>query len=109
MKDLVRPLKIETPDEGGTQVDFYPTEAKPLEDYLDAKGYAFESSTAETLDLSADVNIQSLSFASVLFNKKIVPDDSKNYIVSSDHELVNFDTITVDGLLTLNGDLVIFS
>ena len=36
--DIVRPLKYETPDSCGTQIDFLPTEVNPNEDYIAAKG-----------------------------------------------------------------------
>lgn len=41
--DTVYPLKLETPVEGGTQLDMFPTEANPLQDYLATKGVCFEA------------------------------------------------------------------
>lgn len=84
-KDTVRALKFETPVEGGTQTDIYPTETDPSEDWTSAKGISFEESQTETMELSTDVNVQTLSFASVLLTKKYIPDDSKNYIISNLH------------------------
>lgn len=40
--DIVKSLKIENPATGGIQTDFGPTEIDDTEDYLTAKGYAFE-------------------------------------------------------------------
>ena len=40
MPDFIKPLKIENPAGGGTQVDVYPTEANPSQDYLCGKGLA---------------------------------------------------------------------
>lgn len=38
MGDKVRPLKLENPADGGTELDLYPTEVNPVEDNLVAKG-----------------------------------------------------------------------
>jgi hypothetical protein len=46
MTDKVRCLKIEHPSEGGTETDYLPTEMDPSEDYLAAKGIAFNDDTA---------------------------------------------------------------
>lgn len=40
--DKVKPLKMETTG-GGSQTDPFPKETNPLEDYLSAKGIAFEN------------------------------------------------------------------
>jgi hypothetical protein len=58
MADKVKPLKIENPSSGGTQTDFLPTESDPTQDYLAAKGIAFENSDAKLFDLSASGEIQ---------------------------------------------------
>lgn len=51
MADKIRPLKIETPDDG-TQDDMgYPTEVNPDEDYVAAKGVAFENLDTHIIDL----------------------------------------------------------
>lgn len=51
MADKIRPLKIESPADG-TQDDMgYPTEANPDEDYVAAKGFAFENLDTHTVDL----------------------------------------------------------
>lgn len=42
MVDKVKPLKIENPALGGTELDLFPREADPSEDYLSAKGVALE-------------------------------------------------------------------
>lgn len=44
MVDKVKPLKLENPALGGTDTDVYQTEANPTQDYLAAKGLAFENS-----------------------------------------------------------------
>lgn len=38
-RDRVRPMKWESPAEGGTQTDEVPTELDPHEDHVDARGY----------------------------------------------------------------------
>lgn len=54
MVDKVKPLKFENPATGGTETDVFPTEADPTEDYLSAKGIAFENS--DTLLVRAQSN-----------------------------------------------------
>ena len=58
MADKVKPLKIENAATGGTQTDGFPTEADPTQDYLAAKGIAFENSDTRLFDLSAGGEIQ---------------------------------------------------
>ena len=43
MPDKIKCLKIESPLLGGTESDPYPTETNPAQDYLAAKGIAFEN------------------------------------------------------------------
>lgn len=50
MVDKVSPLKYESSSTGGTENDFIPTEANPLEDYLAGKGISFEKSDDFLLD-----------------------------------------------------------
>lgn len=38
MTDKVRPLKLENPADGGTELDMYPTEVNPQEDNIVSKG-----------------------------------------------------------------------
>lgn len=54
MVDKVCPLKLEQPGKG-TQLDFGPKEADPTEDYLAAKGIAFENSDDTTIRGDAGV------------------------------------------------------
>jgi hypothetical protein len=66
-KDLIRPLKFETPENGGTQLDIFPTEVNTSQDYINAKGFAFESSqevfiekiTNDMIFNDLNVNVQS--------------------------------------------------
>lgn len=50
MVDKVKPLKVENSASGGTEIDLSPTEADPSEDYLSAKGLAFEASDSFLLE-----------------------------------------------------------
>lgn len=59
MADKVKPLKMETSIDG-TQNDMFPTEANPSQDYLSAKGVAFENSDTRLIDLDGSGNIQIL-------------------------------------------------
>jgi hypothetical protein len=58
MADKIKPLKIENPASGGTQTDFLPTESNPAQDYVSAKGFAFEDNDSRLFDLSASGEIQ---------------------------------------------------
>lgn len=58
MADKIKPLKIENPTGGGSETDPFPTETDPSEDYLAAKGLAFENTDTRLLDLDGSGNIQ---------------------------------------------------
>ncbi len=59
MPDKVRPLKMESVITGGGQEDGgYPTETNPTQDYLSAKGIAFEGSDSRLVDLTSSGSIQ---------------------------------------------------
>lgn len=58
MPDKIKPLKIESPSNGGTQTDYLPTESNPSQDYVSAKGIAFEHNDNRTIDLDGSGNIQ---------------------------------------------------
>lgn len=58
MADKIKPLKIENSALGGTQNDPFPTEANPSQDYVAAKGVAFENSDTRLIDLNGAGNIQ---------------------------------------------------
>lgn len=58
MADKVKPLKIENSATGGTQIDPYPTETNPTQDYLATKGIAFENNDNRIIDLDGSGNIQ---------------------------------------------------
>lgn len=51
MADKIKPLKIENIGTGGTQNDPFPTETDPNQDYLAAKGVAFENNDNILLDI----------------------------------------------------------
>lgn len=53
MVDKVKPLKFENPTSGGTETDFYPTEADPTEDYISARGVSIKNT--DTMIVSSDV------------------------------------------------------
>lgn len=48
--DQIRPLKMESPQEGGTQLDWGPTELNPLQDALTAAGLYVQDPAAATVD-----------------------------------------------------------
>jgi hypothetical protein len=45
--DRVKPLKIESPDTGGTEVDFFPTSINKNEDFLDCRGVTLQDSISD--------------------------------------------------------------
>jgi len=47
MVDRVKPLKLESPGSGGTQVDEFPTSLNPNEDFLDARGLTLQNDTSD--------------------------------------------------------------
>lgn len=53
--DLVRPLKLETPAEGGTEDDSFPTEVDVNEDYIQGKGFAIDNNTYVDKDGSGNM------------------------------------------------------
>lgn len=105
--DKIKPLKMETPTDG-TEFNFGPTETDPSQDYLSSKGVALENSDIDTIDLSADQNVQMKSAAGLLFSKTVVPEDTKIYKVSAEHQLLTFNLVTVNGHIQIDGDLVVF-
>lgn len=58
MVDRIKPLKIESPDSGGTQTDDFPTSVNKNEDFLDCRGIAVQddSSDDETVRVSRDAS-----------------------------------------------------
>lgn len=107
--EKIKPLKMGELADGEPMTDLVSTEANPVADYAALKGIAFEMSDQELIDLSADTNVQTLSFASLVMSKNLVPDDTKTYKISTNHQYINFDLNTVDGTLQIDGDFVIFS
>lgn len=58
MVDRVKPLKIESPDSGGTQTDDFPTSVNKNEDFLDCRGVSIQddSSDDDVVRVSRDVS-----------------------------------------------------
>lgn len=106
---ITKPLKIENISTGGDTTDYLPTEVTTNIDYIAAKGFSLEASQTEKLDLSPDTNVTCLSFASVILTKNFIPDDLKTYKVSSSFQYLNFEFLTIDGTIQVDGDVVIFN
>jgi hypothetical protein len=107
MADKVKPLKIENASLGGTQNDPYPTETNPTQDYLAAKGIAFENSDTYTMDISAEGNVQTRSFNSLIFAREHVPDDSFTYYVPLESQFRMYNYFKVSGYLKNDGTIVV--
>jgi len=45
MVDKVKPLKLESPDTGGTQTDEYPTSLNPAQDFVELAGIVIDDAT----------------------------------------------------------------
>lgn len=54
MVDRVQPLKLESPDTGGTQTDAFTTSTNPQEDYLDARGVTHQNATSDDDDVRTE-------------------------------------------------------
>jgi hypothetical protein len=57
MVDKVKPLKLENPANGGSQLDFAPTAMNPSEDYANVKGLVFENDDNSRIEKDADGDI----------------------------------------------------
>ena len=51
MVDKIKPLKIENSSTGGTEIDPFPREANPTQDYISTKGLAIEGLDDIRIDL----------------------------------------------------------
>ena len=47
MVDRIKPLKIESPDSGGTQTDDFPTSTNKNEDFLDCRGVTIQDDSSD--------------------------------------------------------------
>ena len=66
--DKIKPLKYETPTDG-TEFDFLPTEAKPSEDYIAAKGIAFENDDDIRIEKDGDGDLGFIDDVTTTFQK----------------------------------------
>lgn len=57
--DKIKALKFENPASGGTQLDMFPTETNPAQDYLAAKGVSFEN--LDTASIRGDSGVITLT------------------------------------------------
>lgn len=51
MADRIRPLKLESPATGGTELDEFPTAVDPSEDHIDARGFFIQNDTSDDEDV----------------------------------------------------------
>ncbi len=112
MADKVKPLKIESPATGGTEIDMFPTEVNPSEDYIALKGLAFENSDSYLLDTAADGQIQYKDSKQVSYRKlneiynfsyHKIEEDKTVQIPLDQHMLCA--NLEVDGFLDIEGSL----
>lgn len=65
--DKIKALKMENPSSGGTQTDPFPTETNPLQDYIAAKGLAFENNDLRLIDLDGSGNLQFIDATELVY------------------------------------------
>ena len=69
MVDRVKPLKLESPDTGGTQVDFFPTSLDKNQDYVDCAGVTVQGEVSD----DDSVRIHRSAIGDMLFRDLQVP------------------------------------
>ena len=115
-RDLIKPLKIESPDSGGTQLDIFPTEANPTQDYVNAKGFAFESSQDVYIEKSTndmvfnDLNINLVSKLEQLVwggGFQLLISGNYSRVLENQNKIV-FQETEIQGEYDVLGELVIF-
>lgn len=101
--DIVKPLKIENPATGGTQTDVFPTEVTPTQDYIAAKGIAFDGLATKTVDtdVSGNIKFTDVNYTDIKLTTVRTPD--KFFFAEAIAEQSNPNTTAVNALtLTIN-------
>lgn len=120
MADKIKPLKIENIGTGGTQNDGFPTETDPNQDYLAAKGVAFENndnilidadpitgeirykdpvqSTYKKLNEITGGGADNFSYHKVAINESVIIPTNQHMITTS---------LEVDGFIDVEGSVVL--
>lgn len=121
MADLVRPLKIENPAEGGTQTDEGPTEANPNQDLLSTFGLAVQdaSSNDQLVTAFRDTGTNKLKFKDADYPSGVALVDlggakgvptivpvSTTFVVAANTQLVCAADVQIDGLIQIDGIVV---
>lgn len=111
MVDKVKPLKLETSIDG-TEVDPFPREADPIEDFLAAKGLAFENSDINTVKLDTYQNVIAPSYAGLFMHlTRIAP--TRIFQIPTDYQMNLFFSLIIeqDAVVIIDSDaeIVIFS
>ena len=99
MVDKVRPLKLENASTGGTETDMFPTEVDVAEDYLAAKGIAFDNSDSNLLVVVTSVLTSSLNFSAPLLVSSSLSSGRVVYTTAGGQ-------LTADASFTYNGTTV---
>lgn len=123
--DRIRPLKIESPDSGGTQEDAFPTDADHNEDYIDMRGIVFQddSSDDELVGCSRDTSGNLIFWDDVTGQRTLAQvlegddDDqvrniiaeSTSFTVKENNQHQVFQNLTIDGEYIVEGQSVIFT
>jgi hypothetical protein len=63
--DKVKPLKLESPDTGGTQEDMFPTSLDPQEDYIEVRGLVLDDASNKDETTVVDRNGDNMQFKDV--------------------------------------------
>lgn len=118
MADKVKPLKIENLATGGTQNDPFPVETDPSQDYLAAKGIAFENSDNSLFDLDPSGEIRfkdSVQTTYKKLNDLAGGQDNFSYHKININETVSIPSnqhmistsLEIDGFLDIEGSVVL--
>lgn len=100
--DKIKPLKIENAATGGTQNDPFPVEADPAQDYVAAKGIAFENSDTRLFDLSAGGEIEWKDAGQATYK-------TLNSIVASVGTLTNYEVDSSTAFITTSVTAVLIT
>ncbi len=62
MVDRIKPLKLESPDSGGTETDDFPTSVDKNEDFLDCRGVTIQDDSSDDDDVRMSRDGDNLTF-----------------------------------------------
>lgn len=113
MVEKVKPLKIETLEGGGGELDLTPTEINPSEDYLASKGLAIENNDNILFDAESGefqykdaVQLTPLKLNDISNFSYHVVALGKNLNIKANQHMITT-SLELEGSLELNGGIVL--